>query len=320
VITILTPCFNEKAVLPAFYEKVSAVLQKWTDKFEVILVDDGSTDDTWKVISQFNRLDPRWKGIRFARNFGQQKAISAGLWNAVGDCAIILDADLQDPPDEMNHFIQKWKEGFEVVYAIRIKRKEWFLKKLCYRGFYKLLHSLSETNIPCDSGDFCLMDRKVIDVLNSMPEQDRFVRGMRAWAGFRQIGLEYERDRRVSGEPKYGTRKLMRLAFSGISSFSVAPLQATTLMGVVVAAVALLGISALFLCRTFCHAIPQIVSFLGCSGMPLALLFLGGIQLICIGILGGYMGRVYMEVKRRPLWIIADSVGIKPRPLSDRPE
>lgn len=317
MITVVVPCYNEKAILPVFFERVSSVLNKLDESssFEVIVVDDGSDDDSWGVITGFHGKDARWKGIRFARNFGQQKAISAGLWHTEGDCVIVLDADLQDPPEEINSFIKKWKEGFQVVYAVRTKRKEMWLKRISYKWFYRLLTFMSEVNIPCDSGDFCLMDRKVVDVLNSMPEQDRYVRGMRAWAGFRQVGLEYERDARAAGVPKYSLRKLMRLAFSGISSFTVTPLQVATSLGVVLSVIAGIGALLTMIGRAFVDRFSMPGS---CVPWGLVVVFLGGVQLICIGILGGYIGRIYMEVKRRPLWVVADTIGLKVNPPAGR--
>ena len=199
MISIVIPCYNEKEVLGQLYARLTSAAEKWNEPFEVILVDDGSEDETWQLIKKMHDRDSRWKIIRLARNFGHQTAISSGIYHARGDCVIIIDADLQDPPEELHRFVTKWREGYDVVYAIRAKRKENFVKKLCYKAFYRVLGTLADIDIPYDSGDFCLMDRKVVDLLSAMPERNRFVKGLRSWVGFRQIGLEYERSARAAG-------------------------------------------------------------------------------------------------------------------------
>ncbi|MEI8349029.1 MAG: glycosyltransferase family 2 protein [Candidatus Omnitrophota bacterium] len=300
MITLVIPCFNEQENLPLLYEKIIKAAEEWKEPFEVIIIDDGSNDSTWEILKQFHTKDVRWKALRFSRNFGHQKAISAGLFYAGGDCAVILDADLQDSPGEVRRFIEKWKEGYEVIYAIRLKRKENFFKRVSYKIFYRILGCLSDIKIPYDSGDFCLIDRKVIDVLNSIREQDRFVRGLRAWIGFRQVGIKYERNIRHAGKPKFTLRKLKNLAFSGIFSFSIVPLQIATYLGLIICATTFL--LAIFYFFKHFSVQPHYILIIA--------FFLGGAQLLCLGVLGEYIGRIYNEVRNRPLWIIRDTLGI----------
>src|SRR5262245_55122257 len=218
-VSVVIPCYNEEEVLPELFQRVTAAAEKWSCDWEVVCVDDGSRDRTWQMVASQHQADARWRGLSFARNFGHQTAVSAGIYYATGDAVIVIDADLQDPPEELWRFIKAWQEGSEVVYAIREKRKEGPLKRGAYWFFYRLLARIVSFQIPEDSGDFCLMDRRVVDVLKSMPERNRFVRGLRAWVGFRQVGIRYERSERVAGETKYSVAKLFRLAFDGIFSF-----------------------------------------------------------------------------------------------------
>jgi dolichol-phosphate mannosyltransferase len=224
-----------------------------------------------------------------------------------------MDADLQDPPEQLDRFIDAWKQGHDVVYAIRATRKENILKRAAYKSFYRILRALAQIDIPLDSGDFCLMDRKVVDVLKSMPERNRFVRGLRSWAGFRQIGVEYDRDARAAGEVKYTFRKLIRLALDGVVSFSTVPLRMATYFGFAVSFLALLGAAFTILQRIFVDwftsvGFPYVPGF---YTLFTGILFLGGVQLICLGILGEYLGRIFDEVKGRPLWTIADMAGLE---------
>jgi len=316
MISIVVPCYNEQQVLPRLYERLTAAAETWDEPFEVVLVDDGSCDDTWHIARDIHERDPRWKTVRFARNFGHQTAVSAGIHYAQGDCVIIIDADLQDPPEELHRFIAKWREGYQVVYAIRTKRKENVVRRLCYRLFYRVLGRLADIDIPYDAGDFCLMDRKVADLLNAMPERNRFVRGLRSWAGFRQIGLEYERSTRAAGEPKYTFRKLFRLAVDGILSFSTVPLRMAIYLGFIVSSLALFGAVFTFLQRIFAEWFTQ-VGFRPVPGQTttrIVIFFLGGVQLIFLGIIGEYLGRIYDEVKGRPLWIVQDTLGFGHEP------
>jgi len=314
-ISVVVPCYNEQAVLPALFRRLAAAADTWACDWEVICVDDGSRDQTWPQLVAQAAGDPRWRALSLARNFGHQTAVSAGIYHADGDAVIVIDADLQDPPEELARFIRKWQEGFEVVYAIREKRKEGWLKKSCYWLFYRLLARVTPFEIPLDSGDFCLLDRKVVAVLKSMPERSRFVRGLRAWAGFRQTGLAYERQARVAGEAKYNFRKLLTLALDGIFSFSTMPLTLVAQAGMWISGIAFLGIIWVLVTKIFSdffsrHGFPPVQGF---TTIVILILFLGGIQLMSLGIIGEYIGRIYDEVKRRPPWVIQNSAGLNPQ-------
>jgi len=201
-ITIIVPCYNEEAVLPRLFDRIAEASSSWGLLWDVILIDDGSTDGTWRLFREQNLKDPRFRAIKFSRNFGHQPAVSAGISLAKGDAVVVIDADLQDPPELIRDFIAKWKEGYQVVYAIRAKRKESWYKRLSYWAFYRIMSKMVDFDMPLDSGDFCLMDRIVVETLKSMPERARFVRGLRAWVGFRQTGIAYEREERAAGVPK----------------------------------------------------------------------------------------------------------------------
>ncbi len=310
--SIIVPCFNEEAVLPELFGRLGAVAATWDMDYEVIGVDDGSQDRTWELLRQQHVLDPRWRAIAFARNFGHQTAVSAGLFYATGDAVVIIDADLEDPPEVIVQLIKKWREGYDVVYAVRQKRKEGPFKRLCYWAFYRLMARLVAFDIPLDSGDFCLISRRVVATINAMPERNRFVRGLRAWSGFRQTGVLYERAARFAGVPKYTFKKLVHLATDGLFSFSTVPLRAATYLGLSVSGVAFLGVLFTLAQKLFSEQFKKI-GLEPSPGFPtivMSVLFLGGIQLICLGILGEYIGRIYEEVKGRPLWILRDSAGI----------
>ncbi len=313
MISIVVPCYNELEVIDPLYERLTKAAEKWGEPFEVIVVDDGSQEAFWRKLVMIHQKDSRWKAMRFSRNFGHQTAVSAGLYYAAGDAVIVIDADLQDPPEELYRFIDKWKEGFDVVFAIRQKRKENIFKRFCYKSFYRILSGASETLIPEDSGDFALIDRKVLRVINSMPEENRFVRGLRAWSGFRQTGLTYERHARAGGAPKYSFGKLVQLAIDGIFSFSAVPLRLATKLGLLTSVIALAGAIFTFLQRIFADQFAKIglAPVPGFATIVIAMLFLGGVQLICLGILGEYIGRIYDEVKQRPSWVIQEGLGIE---------
>jgi polyisoprenyl-phosphate glycosyltransferase len=322
MISIVIPCFNEEAVLSQLASRLVAAADQWNEPWEAICVDDGSRDSTWSRLEEIARSDSRWKLVRFARNFGHQKAVSAGLAHAKGDAVFVIDADLQDPPEELYRFIDKWREGYEVVYAVRRKRKEVWYKRMCYYLFYRGLSLLSQTTIPLDSGDFCIMDQKVVSVLREMPEQNRFIRGMRAWAGFRQIGIEYERHARAAGVPQYTFKKLLQLASDGVLSFSTIPLRLATYLGLAVSTIAFFGAAFTLLQRWMGDWFASIglAPAPGFATIVISVLFLGGVQLVCVGIIGEYIGRIYEEVKGRPLWIESDTVGIYPAAIGkDRP-
>lgn len=313
MISIVVPCYNELEVIDELYARLTQAAEKWGDPFEVIVVDDGSQDAFWQKLVRIHQKDSRWKALRFSRNFGHQTAVSAGLYYAAGDAVIVIDADLQDPPEELHRFIEKWKEGYDVVFAIRRKRKENVFKRFCYKLFYRILSGSSETVIPEDSGDFALIDLKVLQVINAMPEENRFVRGLRAWSGFRQTGLAYERQARAGGAPKYSLAKLVQLAIDGIFSFSAAPLRLATKLGLLTSVIALAGAVFTFLQRIFApqFALIGLAPVPGFATIVIAMLFLGGVQLICLGILGEYIGRIYDEVKQRPSWVIQEGLGIE---------
>ena len=313
-ISIVIPCYNEDAVLPELFRRLGSVIAGWPYDVEVICVDDGSRDGTWALLQAQAGRDPRWKALSFARNFGHQTAVSAGIFHARGDAITILDADLQDPPEELPLLLAKWREGYQVVYAIRTRRKEGPLKRLCYWLFYRLLASVASNPMPLDTGDFCVIDRTVADVLRSMPERNRFVRGLRAWAGFRQIGVPFERHARAAGSAHYTYGKLLRLALDGIFSFSSVPLRVATWFGFGVSALSLAGVLFTLAQRIFSRwfATIGLAPVPGFATIVVSVLFLGGVQLICIGILGEYLGRIYDEVKRRPQWVIAQAAGLDP--------
>ena len=228
MISVVVPVLNEMETIPTLYDRVARAAVTWGETWELVFVDDGSTDQTYTILQDLSQRDPRVKAVSFSRNFGHQAAVSAGLRYARGDAVAIIDADLQDPPEEILRFVAKWREGYQVVYGIRSKRKEGLLKRMAYFAFYRLLARLSPIDIPVDSGDFCLLDRVVVDALNAMPERNRFVRGLRSWLGFRQIGVVYERQARISGEIKYSFRMLLNLATDGILNFSIRMLTAST--------------------------------------------------------------------------------------------
>ena len=313
MISVVIPCYNEEEVLPQLFARLGAAAETWGEEYEILLVDDGSRDATWQLILEQHARDERWRGISFARNFGHQTAISAGIHYARGCAVILMDADLQDPPEQLHRFIAAWRDGNDVVYAIRATRKENILKRAAYKAFYRVLRRLASIEIPLDSGDFCLMDRKVVDVLNAMPERNRFVRGLRSWAGFRQLGLEYNRDARAAGEVKYTLRKLIKLALDGVVSFSTTPLRMATYLGFVVSFFALLGAAVTILQRIFVEwftrmGFPYVPGF---YALFTGMLFLGGVQLISLGIIGEYLGRIFDEVKGRPLWTIRETAGLE---------
>jgi len=313
LVSVLIPCFNEEEVLDQLAERLTRAAESWGVPWEVVLVDDGSTDSTWSSIEEFHRRDPRFKGIALARNFGHQTALWTAIHAAGGDVVVVLDADLQDPPEQLSPFFDKWAEGFDVVYAIRRNRKEGVLLRATYFLFYRLLRSLSETRIPLDSGDFCVMDRVVVDELRRMPESQRFVRGLRSWVGFRQVGVEYDRAARAAGEPKYTVHKLIGLALDGLLSFSTVPLRLATYFGLSVSVLAFLGAAFTLLQRLFAEQFERIGlgPVPGFATIVISILFLGGIQLLCLGILGEYLARIYENVKGRPPWVIRATAGIE---------
>jgi dolichol-phosphate mannosyltransferase len=303
-ISLIFPVYNEEEVLQFLYQRVRRLLDQLPCEAEVILVNDGSQDGSLALMTSFCHEDPRFKVIDLSRNFGHQIAITAGIDFATGDAVILLDADLQDPPELVPQFLEKWQEGYQVVYAVRKSRQEHPLKRFAYRTFYRLLQHISNIPIPLDSGDFCLMDRVVVNTLKVMQERNRFLRGLRSWVGFAQIGLEYDREPRYSGEAKYTVSKLFRLALDGIFSFSYIPLQMASYTGFLVSIVSFLGIVVYLYRKLIVGGEPQ-----GFPTLVIVILFLGGIQLLSLGVIGEYIGRIYDEVKRRPTYVIKKTYG-----------
>jgi dolichol-phosphate mannosyltransferase len=289
--------------------------------WEVILVDDGSYDDTFAQAAAMHQTDPHFKVISFSRNFGHQTAVFAGLFHARGEFVAVLDADLQDPPEFVATCLAKLKEGYDVVYAIRRKRKENVFKRICYALFYRGLKMIAEVEIPLDSGDFCVMRQQVVAVMRDMPERNVFVRGLRAWSGFRQIGIEYNREARAAGETKYPFRKLVRLALDGVLAFSPLPLRLATYVGFFSLTVSLLAILFLLTWKLFDFSLlghhPSEVP--GWTSVVCLILFMGGVQFLILGVLGEFIGRIYNEVKQRPRWIIRETRGIPGTPPSVPP-
>jgi glycosyltransferase involved in cell wall biosynthesis len=311
-VSLVIPCFNEEAALPLLAKRIDAAAAQWPANYEIILVDDGSRDATWKHITACHARDPHWKGIRLARNFGHQIALWTGLQHATGEVIAVLDADLQDPPEILSKFFAKWEEGFDVIYAVRQERKESRYKRMAYYLYYRLLAYLSEIEIPLDSGDFCVLDRQVLRAILTSREQVPFIRGLRAWVGFRQTALPYERDKRVAGEVKYTFRKLVQLGLNGIFSFSTRPLRLATYFGFIVSVTAFLGVLLTVVQRLLGEQLARVGLQLppGMATTVISILFLGGVQLLCLGILGEYIGRIYENVKGRPLAVLRDQVGL----------
>jgi dolichol-phosphate mannosyltransferase len=304
MLSIVIPVLNEERNVPELVRRLLQTLGPAGISFEIIFVDDGSTDRTPEILHALHVQDDRFKAVHLARNFGHQAAISAGLRATSGDAVAVMDGDLQDAPELLPTFLERWQAGYDVVYAIRERRSAPWPKRLGYLIFYRLLARISQIEIPLDSGDFSLMSRRVVDVLNAMPERTRFVRGMRSWAGFRQVGVEHVRGPRFAGEAKYTYRRLVRLALDGFFAFSYRPLQLASLFGIAVSGLALaLAVGLVVLKLT--HGIPLV----GWTSLMVAVLFMGGVQLICVGILGEYVGRIYEESRGRPPYLVARIVG-----------
>ncbi len=303
--SVVVPIYDEEKNITELYSRLTQVLAGLNKPYEIIYVNDGSVDNSINILHKISDSDKKVKVVDLSRNFGHQIAISAGISFASGKAVIVMDGDLQDPPSVIPEFIRKWEEGFSVVYGIRKKRKESLFKRACYFIFYRIQEKISKIKIPLDAGDFCLMDKKVSDILKKMPERNRFVRGIRSWIGFPQAGVEYERDSRFMGKPKYSMRKLIRLAFDGIYAFSDIPLKIFLIFGFFVS----------FLCFIFILYIIYLrlaygTSVYGIATITVSILFLGGIQLIAIGVIGEYIGRIYDEVKQRPVFVVKELINL----------
>ena len=301
---LVVPCYNEEAVVPLLLERIEVLIREWNVPLYVLFVDDGSRDRTPELLAAACERNPRLACLRLSRNFGHQTAVTAGLAHARGDVVAIIDADLQDPPEFILEMLAKWREGYDVVYGVRENRKESAVLRGAYALFYRILKRIANVDIPLDAGDFSLMDRRVVDHLNAMPEHNRFIRGLRGWVGFRQLGLPYSRDARQAGAPKYNFGRLLNLAMNGLISFSSVPLQVASWMG---ALSSLLGF-ILMLWAIFSGLIHGKTPP-GWASLAVIILLFGGMQLIVLGIIGEYISRIFDEVKRRPHFVVADWAG-----------
>jgi polyisoprenyl-phosphate glycosyltransferase len=318
-ISIIVPLFNESETLPQLVERLSTLMDKWENTtiskgenavpIEVVLVNDGSRDNTAVLMQQLALTDTRYHCMFLARNYGHQIALSAGLAKARGtEGVFVIDGDLQDPPELLLDFYAKYQEGCDVVYAIREKRKENIVKRTAYQLFYRLLKSISYIDIPLDSGDFCFMSRRVVDILNAMPEESRYIRGMRSWIGFKQIGIPYERDERSASTPKYGFRMLLNLAYNGIFNFSEFPIKLIKRIGYSAVGVSILYLFYSLYRKMMFNDVPQ-----GFTATIFIIVFFSGIQLFFMGIMGEYLLRIFFQVKGRPLYIVEKEIveGVK---------
>lgn len=309
-LSVVVPIKDEVETLPELTRRLFEVLTGDLDDSEVLFVDDGSSDGSARWIAERHAEDPRVKLVRLSRNFGHQAAVTAGLAHAAGAAVVLMDGDLQDPPELIPALVERWRDGNEIVHTVKTRRKESWPRRVAFRGFYRIIRALSsETDLPLQAGLFSLLDRRVVDELQRMPERNRYLAGLRSWVGFRQSSIEYERDARWSGAPRVSVARLFRLAFDGIFSFSNLPLRLATLLGLVVSLAAFLLMATILYLRLFTDR-----AILGWASLMTSILFLGGVILVTIGIIGEYTGRIYDEVKRRPMYIVAERVGIEPRP------
>jgi len=300
-LSVVIPAMNEEENIQAMHDRLIAALESVVDGLEIVWIDDGSTDSTWKMISELARKDPRVRGLSFSRNFGHQAAVTAGVDAAVGRAVAIIDADLQDPPEVIAEMVAKWREGFEVVYGQRAQRdgETWF-KKISAAAFYRTLRHLAHIEIPLDTGDFRLMGPKALEAFRALPEHNRFVRGLVSWIGFDQTAVRFHRQPRTKGETKYPLKTMLKLALSGFTSFSFVPLRAATWLGLGVSVFALVYLVLRLVLSVF-----AVVGF-GSAGLVASIFFLAGVQLLAIGALGEYVARVFEEVTRRPLYLVKE--------------
>lgn len=304
LVNIVIPLYNEADVYTELINRLKRVIDQVKISTTVILVNDGSSDDTEQLIVETAKSDPRFKGVLLSRNFGHQLALSAGLSQVnASRAAFILDGDLQDPPELLEKFYRYISDGYDVVYAVRKKRKEGLLKRTAYALFYRLMRKISYIDFPLDSGDFSMISRRMVDHLNSMPEQSRFLRGMRSWVGYRQIGVPYERAERFAGDSKYSLKQLIRLAFNGLFNFSETPIKAVMILGTLVTGTSLIYLFVTLIKRFVFDIVPE-----GFTALLTVIILFGGIQLVAIGVIGEYILRIFFEVKKRPLYIIKEVV------------
>ncbi len=309
-VSVVVPCFNESEVIGECHRRLTQVMHHVADWYEIVYVDDGSRDQTARELQAIYMQDWNVTVVELSRNFGHQSAVSAGIEAAQGDVVVIIDADLQDPPELIPEMLQKWSEGYEVVYGVRETRLgETGFKLWTAKWFYRLINSLSDVKMPADAGDFRLLDRKAVDAICRMPERHRLLRGMCSWVGFRQCGVRYSRAPRAAGQTKYPLRKMVNLALDGIASFSTLPLRFVSVIGFAAALLSLLGILYALVVRLFTHTWVEgwAISFVG-------MLFLGGLQMMSLGVLGEYVGRIYSETKQRPLYIAREVLHRRGRP------
>jgi dolichol-phosphate mannosyltransferase len=303
--SVVVPIWNEEEVIPELYRRIVQIMESTGESWELVCVNDGSQDRSLELVLALRQRDPRVKVLDFSRNFGHQIAITAGADFAEGDAVIVMDADLQDPPETVLRMIEQWRAGYEVVYAVRTARKgETRFKLWTASLFYRLLQRITDIQIPLDTGDFRLMDRRVVLAMRRLREQHRFMRGLSSWVGFKQIGVEYERAERFAGQTKYPLRKMLRLAINAITSFSYLPLHLATYFGFALAFLSLLGIVVTIILRLSGNN-----AFFGQASTLVSVLFLGGVQLIFLGIIGEYLSRIYDEVKGRPLYLVSRAYG-----------
>ena len=305
-ISVVVPVFNEEEIIDLFYERAKSVLGGMHElSWEIVFVDDGSSDGSYTKLSALASRDPNVKVLKFSRNFGHQIAITAGVDEARGDCVVVIDSDLQDPPEVIPSMVEQWRQGYDVVYGVRSEREgETAMKLMTASMFYRLLGRLTNVQIPANVGDFRLMSRRVVDQLKLLREKDRFVRGLVSWVGFNQTGVTYHREARQAGVTKYPLRKMIKFAFDGITSFSTAPLKLATWTGYLAALAAVLYLISVFVQRALGITVE------GWATIMVAMLFLGSVQLICLGILGEYLGRIFNEVMPRPMYVVQERIGL----------
>jgi polyisoprenyl-phosphate glycosyltransferase len=314
LLSVVVPVFNEEESIPLFYDRMTKVLSTMDGfEYEIVFIDDGSHDSSFEQLSRLSARDPRVGVLRFSRNFGHQIAITAGLDEVRGDCVVVIDSDLQDPPEVVPEMVDQWRNGFDVVYGVRSERQgETAMKLMTASLFYRMLGRLTNLQIPANVGDFRLMSRRVVDQLKLLREKDRFVRGLVSWVGFRQTGVTYSREARRAGVTKYPLAKMMKFAFDGTTSFSTAPLKLATWTGYIAALLAVLYLLSVFVQRAMGITVE------GWATIMVAMLFLGSVQLICLGILGEYLGRIFNEVKPRPMYVIAERLAVEQSPQHGR--
>lgn len=315
-LSVVVPMYNEEEVIEITYRRLTAVMEKLQESYEIIFVNDGSRDRTSQIVRKICADDSRVKLVEFSRNFGHQIAVTAGMDYASGRAVVLIDADLQDPPELIADMVARWREGFDVVYGRRVERKgeSWF-KKTTAAMFYRFLRSMTSVNIPVDTGDFRLMDRKVCDALSEMRERSRFIRGMVSWAGFRQTSVEYVRDERAAGETKYPLRKMIRLSLDAVTSFSTKPLKLAGILGFVLSAAGFVYLIVVLFQHFFTDTTTQ-----GWTSLIAISLLFHGITLSLLGVLGEYIGRIYEEAKRRPLYLVSDQLNFGTKPAGETHE